>query len=175
MKFIGIDSAALSGYAFIGCSGAPDYTPNSWVCGTCRADSPMKYDVLAHAKENGVTHACIEAPMPFTGSHAGVASSMNRSYGRWLEACDTAGIIVVPCLVSQWQASMLVVNGKRIKQDKLKAGSYIVAQLLGASVLNGDEADAVCIASFGPQAVALNEAKAVEKKAVARAKAKGRS
>lgn len=177
MKFIGIDSACRTGYAFTGCSGPFDYVSNYWVLGTVSADSREKYDVLNHAIENGVTHAVIEEPMPFSGSHAHVAASMNRSYGRWVEACESLGIVVVPARVCHWQPAMLIVNGVRVKQDKKKLASVAVARLLGATLTDrqGDEADAVCLAAYGPRAVARVADEIAKKKVAANAKARARA
>lgn len=171
-KYIGIDSAATTGWAFIASSRSG--TTHHWECGVIRADSPQKYDVLEFAKEHGVTHACIEKPAPFTGSHAHVATSMNISYGRWEEACCRCGLIVVPCFVSQWQAAMLVLNGVRLRQNDKKEASTLIAKTLGACPRNGDEADAVCLAAYGPAALAKAAEKVEEKRVAKNAKARAR-
>lgn len=167
MKFIGLDVAAVTGWAFIASSGDGPSSSNHWELGTCRADSPAKHDVLAWAKEHGVTHAVTEKPMPFKGSHASVGQSMNQSYGRWLEACAVAGIEVVPCMVVHWQNEMLVVNGRKLG-NKDKAGSLTVAKALGAHPRNGDEADAVCLCAYGARAMQRFVDAAEEKKVVAK-------
>lgn len=176
MKFIGIDSATRTGYAFIGCSGPFDYASNYWILGTVPADSRQKYDVLNHAIENGVTHAVIEEPEPFRGSRIQTAMSMGRSYGRWVEACESLGLVVVPAKVNHWQPAMLVINGVRVRQDKKKLASIAVARLLGATITDNqhDEADAVCLAAYGPQAVARVAEDAAKKRATVKAKARAR-
>lgn len=159
MKFMGIDSAALSGWAFEDATNPT--SERSWLFGTVRADSAQKYDVLALAKEHGVTHAIIEKPRPFLANGGkgqttmATFGSMCESYGRWVEACDRMGIEVVPCFVASWQAAMLVINGKKIQQKQAgddKAGSKLVAAYHGAKGCNGDEADAVCLCLYGPAA-----------------------
>jgi hypothetical protein len=142
--------------------------------GTVRADSPQKYDVISFAKEHGVTHVCMEKPMPFKGTHASVGLSMNISYGRWLEACEREGLVVVPALVTVWQKAMLVINGAKVPAKlgtDSKHGSMLVARYHGAQCRNGDESDAVMLCLFGPQAVVYNEDKEQAKAVVRKAKA----
>jgi len=170
MKFIGIDSAALSGWAFIASEGRSNW----WEFGAVRADSKQKHDILAFAKEHGVTHAILEKPIAFKGSHAGVAASMFESYGRWVEACDMAGLIVVPVWVASWQAAMLVANGRKMDNTD-KAASKMIARSLGANAaLTGDEADAVCLCAYGPTAVERVAREAEEAKLKAAASRRAR-
>ena len=178
MKFIGIDCAAMTGWAFKEDVHLGDKPFIAWKCGTVRADSQQKYDVLALAVEHGVTHACIEKPMPFLarGARGKTARSncpsMSTNYGRWLEAFDRVGIVVVPCMVAEWQAAMLIHNGVRMRQNEKKEASLYIAKLHGALCRNGDEADAVCLAAYGPRALERASEKAEEKKVLSRAKAK---
>ena len=178
-RYIGLDIAATTGYAFIASSGTTERASNWWERGTTRADKQQKHDILAHAKEHGVTHAVLERPVPMTGkNHATTQITMGRSYGRWEEACDMAGIIVVPCYVSQWQNGMLVVNGVRLHQNERKEASLLVAKRLGCATTNGDVADAVCLAAYGPVALSKveleEEVKRVQKNAKARARRKAK-
>lgn len=178
-RFIGIDSAATSGWAFQVDFGDNSIPRRKWECGIVRADSPQKSDVLSFAKEHSITHAVIEKPMPFLArggkgkTTMATYGSMCINYGRWVEACECVGLTVVPCLVNQWQPAILVRNGQRIKQDEKKAGSLFIAKMLGAFCRNGDEADAVCLATYGMQALArmVNDAdeKAEKKRASAKA------
>ena len=171
-RYIGLDIAATTGYAFIASSGTTERASNWWERGTTRADKQQKHDILAHAKEHGITHAVCEKPVAFAGSHAHVVLSMATSYGRWLEALDMAGLIVVPCLVAQWQSAMLVVNGKKLRQNDKKEASILVASMLGCTTTDGDVADAVCLASYGTQALAKMEADEELKKAERNMKAR---
>jgi hypothetical protein len=186
MKFIGLDVAATTGYAFI----AADGRSNHWELGTVKADSPQKHDILAFAKEHGATHAVLEQPVPMTGMRGGKAGnhgttqiSMGRSMGRWEEACEMAGLVVVPVYVASWQHAMLVVNGQKLSNKAIngdcevlieKPGSMLIARSLGAHPSNGDEADAVCLCAYGPTALKRAECEALEKKMIKAAKARAR-
>lgn len=169
-KFLGLDIASTTGWAFID-------EQKRWHFGTCRAQSPQKHDVLAWAKENDCTHAVLECPVPMRGgaksNHSTTQISMGRSMGRWEEACDIAGLIVIPVYVASWQAAMLVANGHRLDNAD-KAGSLLIARSLGAAVTNGDQADAVCLAAYGSTALKRAECEALEKKMVKAAKARVR-
>ena len=72
---------------------------------------------------------------------------------------------------------MLIANGVRLKRDKKKLASIAVARLLGASITDkqGDEADAVCLAAYGPHAVARVAEELAKKKVAANAKARARA
>lgn len=175
MKFLGLDSAATTGWAFQRVEETANTKRTYWETGVIRADSPQKYDILEFAKEHGVTHAVVEKPMPFAGSAAAVGQSMNISYGRWVEACERVGLEVVPALVSSWQSHMLVVNGKRIQQKQDgddKAGSKLVAAYHGAAGCGGDEADAVCLCLYGPVARSREAVKEEAKREARAAKQK---
>lgn len=170
MRFIGLDIAATTGWAYR--TLADEYGPSHWERGTVRGDSRQKHDILAHAKEHGVTHAVCEKPVAFAGSHAHTVVGMAATYGRWLEALDIAGIIVVPCIVRQWQSAMLVYGGNRLKQNDKKEASILVSEMLGCTTNNGDIADAVCLCCYGPQALAKVEFDEEEKRVTRNAKAK---
>lgn len=177
MKFLGLDSAALTGYAYIATSGTAGRASNWWEFGTVRADSHDKGAILATAKTHGVTHACIERPRPFGGSQVGTYGAMSESYGRWLEALALAGIIAVPCYVAAWQAAMLIVNGRKVKANvdgDPKYGSKLIAGYHGAEVRNGDEADAVCLCLYGPTALKKLDDQLEEKRAARRVKARAK-
>lgn len=177
MRFIGIDSAALSGWAFIASSGTGPSSSNWWKFGTVRADSPQKHDILAFAKEHGVTHAILEQPVPMRGgkggNHATTQITMGRSMGRWEEACDIAGLIVVPVWVASWQAAMLTTGGRKMDNTN-KAASILIARSMGANTKNGDEADAVCLCAYGPMAVERIAREAEEAKLKAAASRRAR-
>jgi hypothetical protein len=175
-KFVGIDVAATSGYAFIASSGHPDRASNWWEVGTVRATSAQKHDVLAHAKEHGCTHVVLEKPAPFKLAGAWqieTYGAMRESYGRWLEACMLADMEVVPCHVATWQAAVLRVNGQSLKGNG-KEGSLYVAKLNGATCKNSDEADAVCLCLAGEHALAKAAEKEETKRATRNLKARAR-
>lgn len=177
MKAIGIDAAALSGWAFRASREPSDRPPNSWQFGTVKATSPQKHDILAFAKEHGVTHVILEQPVPMrggkNGNHATTQITMGRSMGRWEEACEMAGLIVVPVWVASWQAAMLTTGGRKMDNTN-KAASKLIARSLGANVTNGDEADAVCLCAYGPMAVERIAREAEETKLKAKASRRAR-
>lgn len=165
MKFIGIDCAANSGYAFL--------HGEHWEFGVIRADSIQTQDVLKWAKEHGVTHAAIEHPRPFGGSAISTYGSMSESYGQWLKACQIEGITAFPVLVNDWQRNVLVWAGQPVPKSYMnddKYGSKFIASKNGCHGHNGDEADAVCIALYAPAAWAEMEHEAEMKRENARRK-----
>jgi hypothetical protein len=70
---------------------------------------------------------------------------------------------------------MLVMNGRIIRanvEGDPKYGSKLIAAYHGATCKDGDESDAVCLAMYGPTALARMEQDAAAKVAARRVKAK---
>lgn len=120
--------------------------------------------VFAEAREFGCRIAIIEKPyvgyrsvvdektgqkttVPIRASNAvdlGISHGMAKAYARM------HGMKPISKLASEWQPAMLTINGHTPrKRDDLKEASKYVAEKIGATIRNDDEADAVCMAEYG--------------------------
>ncbi len=153
---LGIDPGASSGWALVTVAARPALISSGRVR-LDRGETPTfaLQAVLASAP-SAVAHVAIESQ--FVAKNIRTSLRLAQSAGRWEEAAAALlpGVAIAWVSPAGWQAAVLRgIMGGQARRDERKASSAAACRMRWGKDLEGDVADAACIAAWAAEAAAF--------------------